>query len=89
MKLTYEYATPKLLKVMGDGAFLGFLERSVRRAATGLNREPFLIWSGNIGGVHIHANTVRGAKAKITTASRQTVTVCESHYDDSDERKEG
>ena len=63
MPIAYERTTPKLIKVLKDGVFVGFLEKGYRHP-TGFDR-GFTYWSGTISGQEIWGETITAAKAKI------------------------
>ena len=62
--VSYERTTPKLIKVIMDGAFAGYLERGYHKP-TGLHAEGYTYWSGTIAGQAISSTTITTAKAKI------------------------
>lgn len=66
--LTYERTSPKLIKVLKDGVFAGFLEKDYYKP-TGLNAEGYVYWSGKIAGQQISAPTITAAKAKIAKSA--------------------
>ena len=61
---TYEKSNAKLIKVMKDGAFIGWLTQQSHRN-TGLNTERYTYWTIQIDGVEISATTLTKAKQKI------------------------
>jgi hypothetical protein len=38
----------KRIEVLQDGVWVGYIERATRRAATGLNRETYVVWTASI-----------------------------------------
>jgi hypothetical protein len=62
--IAYERIGPKLIKVTKDGAFAGFLRKS-SHYPTGFHGKRYIIWSCDIEGREIRANSITAAKAKI------------------------
>lgn len=64
MAITYERNSPKLIKVVADGAFAGWLEQGSHKP-TGLRSKRYTYWSGIIAGHDISAPTISAAKKKV------------------------
>jgi hypothetical protein len=65
MALTYERISPKQIKVCRDGAFLCWLDRTIRRQTTGFHTQRFTYWEARFCGHEVKALTLADAKGKI------------------------
>jgi hypothetical protein len=61
---TYEKQSTKLVKVLVDGRFAGWIEQLSRRSS-GLSSERYTYWQGRVDGSDVQATTLTGIKAKI------------------------
>jgi hypothetical protein len=68
--ITYEKNSDRLVKVLIDGRFAGWLERDFHRS-TGLHARRRAVWSGFVSGVAISATSLTTAKSRITAAFRR------------------